>query len=234
MKDRMLNYDVTTYEKGNVFDSVEAVVEEKRYEVIVNKKLSYNLTCSPFNVLELVVGNMWMRNLIDCKEDIRSIDIGDEVIKVELNIEIRTEKRDYKIVNSDVTLPKKMVPQLMNKLQDRANLFSKTGGVHNASLSDGRELISFMEDIGRHNTIDKLMGYSILNKIEICDKIIVFSGRIPFEIINKLSMMAVPIFISKSAPTSLGVDMARRYNITICGFTRGERYHIYSCPDRLV
>lgn len=234
MKDRTLNYDVLTYEDGNVFESVEDVVEEKRYEVIVNEKLSYNLTCSPFNVLELLVGNMWMRNLIDNKEDIKSIDIGEEIIKVELNVEIKNKNRDYKFVNSQLTLSKTKVTELMKKLQDRANLFSRTGGVHNAGLCDGEELIAFMEDIGRHNTVDKLMGYCILNEIDISNKIIVFSGRIPFEIINKLSMMAIPIFISKSAPTSLGVDMARKYNITICGFTRGERYHIYSCPERLV
>lgn len=234
MKDRTLNYDVLTYEDGDVFESVEEVVEEKRYEVIVNEKLSYNLTCSPFNVLELLVGNMWMRNLIDNKDDIKSIDIGEEVIKVWLNIEVKNIKREYKSVDSALTLPKEKVPKLMKKLQDRANLFSKTGGVHNAGLSDGEELIVFMEDIGRHNTVDKLMGYCILNEIDISDKIIVFSGRIPFEIINKLSMIGVPIFISKSAPTSLGVDMAKKYNITICGFTRGERYHIYSCPHRLV
>lgn len=234
MKDRTLNYDVLTYEDGNVFESVEDVVEEKRYEVIVNEKIFYNLTCSPFNVRELLVGNMWMRNLIDNKEDIKSIDIGEEVIKVELNVEIKNKNRDYKFVNSQLTLSKTKVTELMKKLQDRANLFSRTGGVHNAGLCDGEELIAFMEDIGRHNTVDKLMGYCILNEIDISNKIIVFSGRIPFEIINKLSMMAIPIFISKSAPTSLGVDMARKYNITICGFTRGERYHIYSCPERLV
>lgn len=234
MKDRTLNYDVLTYEDGNVFESVEEVVEEKRYEVIVNEKISYNLTCSPFNVLELLVGNMWMRNLIDNKDDIKSIDIGEEVIKVWLNIEVKNIKREYKSVDSALTLPKEKVPKLMKKLQDKANLFSKTGGVHNAGLSDGEELIVFMEDIGRHNTVDKLMGYCILNKIDISDKIIVFSGRIPFEIINKLSMIGVPIFISKSAPTSLGVDMAKKYNITICGFTRGERYHIYSGAQRLV
>lgn len=234
MKDKTLNYDVLTYEDGNVFESVEDVVEEKRYEVIVNEKFSYNLTCSPFNVQELLVGNMWIRNLIDNKDDIKSIDIGEEVIKVWLNIEVKNIKKEYKSVDSDLTLPKEKVPKLMKKLQDRANLFSKTGGVHNAGLSDGEELIVFMEDIGRHNTVDKLMGYCILNEIDISDKIIVFSGRIPFEIINKLSMIGVPIFISKSAPTSLGVDMAKKYNITICGFTRGERYHIYSCPHRLV
>lgn len=234
MKDRTLNYDVLTYEDGNVFESVEDVVEEKGYEVIVNEKIFYNLTCSPFNVLELLVGNMWMRNLIDNKEDIKSIDIGEEVIKVELNVEIKNKNRDYKVVESPLTLSKTKVTELMKKLQDRANLFSRTGGVHNAGLCDGEELIAFMEDIGRHNTVDKLMGYCILNGIDISNKIIVFSGRIPFEIINKLSMMAIPIFISKSAPTSLGVDMARKYNITICGFTRGERYHIYSCPERLV
>lgn len=234
MKDRTLNYEVLTYEDGNVFESVEDVVEEKRYEVIVNEKLFYNLTCSPFNVLELLVGNMWIRNLIDHKDDIKSVDIGEKVIKVELNVEVKNKKRDYKFVNSSLTLPKEKVTLLMKKLQDRANLFSRTGGVHNAGLSDGEEIIAFMEDIGRHNTVDKLMGYCILNEIDISNKIIVFSGRIPFEIINKLSMMAIPIFISKSAPTSLGVDMAKKYNITICGFTRGERYHIYSCPDRLV
>ena len=234
MKDKTLNYDVLTYEDGNMFESVEDVVEEKRYEVIVNEKISYNLTCSPFNVLELLVGNMWMRNLIDNKDDIKSIDIGEEVIKVWLNTEVKNIKREYKSVDSDLTLPKEKVPKLMKKLQYRANLFSKTGGVHNAGLSDGEELIVFMEDIGRHNTVDKLMGYCILNEIDISDKIIVFSGRIPFEIINKLSMIGVPIFISKSAPTSLGVDMAKKYNITICGFTRGERYHIYSGAHRIV
>ncbi|MDO5017795.1 MAG: formate dehydrogenase accessory sulfurtransferase FdhD [Lagierella massiliensis] len=234
MGDRTLNYRVLTYNQGSTFEEIETVVEEKKYNVIVNDEVEFDLTCSPFNVKELVVGNMWMRNFLDSKEDILAISIVQDLIKVSLSKKIKRAKREYKIVDCDITLPLDRVTGLMEKLQKRANLFSKTGGVHSAGLSDGSEIIVYMEDIGRHNTVDKLMGYCILNDISVHDKIMVFSGRIPFEIINKLSMMGIPIFISKSAPTSLGIEMAEKYNITICGFTRGERYHVYSCRDRLV
>ncbi len=234
MEDRTLEYEVITYNGGNCTREVENVVEEVNFQVAVNNERTIYLTGSPFNVKELVVGNLWMRNLLDSKEDIDTLTIDQNLVKVVLNIPLRETERDYRVVRSEKTIEKERVPILMQKLQDRANLFSKTGGVHNAALSDGKELLVFMEDIGRHNTVDKLMGYCILNDINLEDKIMVFSGRIPFEIINKISKMNIPIFISKSAPTSLGVDMARKYNITICGFTRGERYHIYSGDDRIL
>ncbi|WP_300409889.1 formate dehydrogenase accessory sulfurtransferase FdhD [Lagierella sp.] len=234
MEDRTLKYEVLTYNDGNCSRGIENVVEEVNTKVIVNGKKTFNLTSSPFNIEELVIGNMWMRNLLDKKEDIKTIKYTKGLIEVELNILLREEERKYRVVKSDLTLAKKQVPILMKELQDRANLFSRTGGVHNAAISDGQRLLVFMEDIGRHNTVDKLMGYCILNDISLEDKIMVFSGRIPFEIINKLSKMNVPIFISKSAPTSLGVEMARKYNITLCGFTRGERYHIYSDDGRIL
>lgn len=136
--------------------------------------------------------------------------------------------------HSQLGLEPAVLFQLINELYQRSELFKKTGGVHNSLLTDiDQSFIIFREDISRHNTVDKIIGYLLLNDIRIQNKILVISGRISADILLKTAKMKLPILVSPSAPTDMAVKFASQLGITLIGFVRGERFNVYSHSWRL-
>jgi FdhD protein len=114
-------------------------------------------------------------------------------------------------------------------------VFERTGGLHAAALFDGRgALLIVREDIGRHNAVDKVVGWALLNdRIPLSDCILLVSGRGGFEIIQKAIVAGIPVVASVSAPSSLAVQLARELRLTLIGFLRGNRFVIYAGEDRV-
>ncbi len=137
-------------------------------------------------------------------------------------------------IDSSLKISSKSILKLMQEFQQKSNLFMETGAVHSAALSDGRNILVFKEDIGRHNAIDKIIGRTLEEGIDFRDKIILTSGRISSEILLKIQKCIVPLIISRSAPTDQAVKLACELNITIIGFARGNRMNIYSAPERVL
>ncbi|MFU8796917.1 MAG: formate dehydrogenase accessory sulfurtransferase FdhD, partial [Dehalococcoidia bacterium] len=109
-----------------------------------------------------------------------------------------------------------------------SEIFRTTGGVHSAALCDARDILLFSEDIGRHNAVDKIFGRCLLDDISTDDRIVVTSGRISSEILLKVARRNIPIIISKSAPTNLGLKLAGDLGVTLIGFVRGKRMNVYT------
>ena len=124
---------------------------------------------------------------------------------------------------------------LPEKLREAQGLFEATGGLHAAALFDAEgELGALREDVGRHNATDKLLGWAFLEgRLPLRDHAVMVSGRSSFEILQKCLTAGVPIVCAISAPSSLAVDVARRFNITLVGFLRGNRFNVYSAPERV-
>ena len=125
---------------------------------------------------------------------------------------------------------------LPDRLRDRQNVFSQTGGLHAAALFDRNgALLAVREDVGRHNAVDKLIGWAFLDgRTPLSDSIVLVSGRIGFEIAQKCATAGVPVLAAISAPSSLAVDLASRFGMTLVGFLRGERFNIYAHPRRIL
>jgi FdhD protein len=124
---------------------------------------------------------------------------------------------------------------LPEKLREAQGLFDATGGLHAAALFDPEgNLLALREDVGRHNATDKLVGWALLEgRLPLSDHIVMVSGRSSFEILQKCLTAGVPVVCAISAPSSLAVDVAREFGMTLVGFLRGNRFNVYAGHERV-
>ncbi|MFC4425014.1 formate dehydrogenase accessory sulfurtransferase FdhD [Deinococcus navajonensis] len=124
---------------------------------------------------------------------------------------------------------------LPERLRGAQPLFSATGGLHAAGLfTAAGELLAVREDVGRHNAVDKLMGWALAhNRLPLSDHVLLVSSRAGFEIVQKAALAGIPVVCAVSAPTSLAIEVAQSFGITLAGFVRGERFNLYSAPERI-
>ncbi len=125
--------------------------------------------------------------------------------------------------------------ELLQRLQQRSDIFRRTGGVHNVALATGTgEVLAVRADIGRHNALDKLYGHCLRQRIATSDLMAVLSGRISSEILLKAAKLGLPLVLSKSAPTELALALADDIGITVIGFARQDRLNVYTHPERVL
>jgi len=245
-------------EKGS--SSIEDVVaKEFPLTIILNNQELVTLLCSPTNLRYLAVGFLFSEGLLKSKDEIKKIIVDDRrgVVRVETegdeelasaalfkrfitsgcgrgaSFYSAADAQGRVKVESRVEISTLEVLALVNEFQHRSQIYQATGGVHSAALCDIRDILVFSEDIGRHNAIDKIFGECILNDIATDDHIIITSGRISSEILLKVAKRNVPIIVSKSAPTNLGVRLAEDLGVTLIGFVRGKRMNVYSHDWRI-
>ncbi|MGA7190480.1 MAG: formate dehydrogenase accessory sulfurtransferase FdhD [Candidatus Acidiferrales bacterium] len=137
--------------------------------------------------------------------------------------------------NADFRLGAEILVRLPEKLRAAQDVFERTGGLHAAALFDAHgELLVLREDIGRHNAVDKVIGWALLeDRVPIANCVLLVSGRGGFEIVQKAIVAGLPAVASVSAPSSLAVQLARELRLTLIGFLRGRRFVIYSGDDRI-
>ncbi|MDP9862844.1 MULTISPECIES: formate dehydrogenase accessory sulfurtransferase FdhD [Streptosporangium] len=125
---------------------------------------------------------------------------------------------------------------LPHRLREGQGVFGKTGGLHAAGLfTAGGELLAIREDVGRHNAVDKLVGWALMGgRLPLGGHILMVSGRSSYEIMQKALAAGVPVVCAVSAPSSLAVDLAREFGMTLVGFLREERFNLYSAPERVL
>ena len=247
---KQFKFPVTKIENNNVYSFNEDIIGEYPLALILDDEHINTFLCTPENLKELVVG--YLKN----KGYINSID---QLLKYDLDFENRTchisinkNKKDSNeeqislnpydflnaspVNNTDIKIKSQYIYKIMKQNLTSSKLFKDTGGVHSVAIFDNqsKEIISIEEDVARHNAMDKVIGYCVLNNISLKDKIILVSGRISCEMISKAAKSEIPIVISKSAPTNLSIEISKKVNISLVGFVRGERMCIYSNPERII
>jgi FdhD protein len=243
---------------GGRIETEDTVVRELSLTIFLNGKELITLLCSPSALDALAVGFLFSEGIIKNRDEIGEIavDAGGGMVRVSTTGDIEPDawslsrpiitsagkKRSslnpagfihHPRIESGVTISAGETMALVNEFQRRSAVFQATGGVHSAALCDTREILVFADDIGRHSAIDKVLGHCLLQGIATDDRIVVTSGRIPSEILLKAARARVPIVVSVSAPTDLGVKLADGLGITVIGFVRGDRMNVYTHAERV-
>jgi FdhD protein len=257
--DKHQSRNVISVQGESASEEVRSVVREVPLTVSVNgRELITLLTTGDAN-RELAIGFLLSEGFLSIKEDLKSIRVDDEagIADLELTgdldlIEKLWGKRaitsgcgkgatfyhvldsiQARPVTSEMTVTPAQVYALMRELNRLSLLYKETGGVHNSALADGERILLFKDDIGRHNAVDKLRGTCFLQDIPLGNKVLITTGRMSSEIVVKVAKMGVPILVSRSAPTSLALDLADRSGLTLIGYVRGEKMIVYTGKQRI-
>ena len=250
--------EITKIKDKEKIKSKDYLVREYPLELYVNDQKWITLLCTPEYLKELAIGYFYSEALFDNKGQILDIKTNENKLYIELDIDnfnfyenthrilssgcgksmVHTflDGRHLKKVKSEYKFSTNFFFTNIRKIQKEAELFQKTGGVHNTLLcgqEKDEEKSIFRADIGRHNAVDKIVGYCILNNISIEDKVLFSSGRVSSEILLKTARAGIPVLASRSAATDQAVKLAYRLGITLISFLRGKRMNIHTHSQRI-
>ncbi len=219
--------------------------------IILNNQELVTLLCSPTNLKYLAAGFLRSEGLLKSKDEVKKIMVDNErgVVRVETveDKEIAQDVLFKRIISSgcgrgasfysaadaasqkiesQMEISADEIFALVNEFQHGSAVYLATGGVHSAALCDRKSMLVFSEDIGRHNAIDKIFGKCLLEDIPTDDRVVITSGRISSEVLHKVAKRGIPILISISAPTNLGVRIAANLGVTLISSVRGKRMNV--------
>lgn len=231
----------------------DEIALEKKLRILVNGKDVLSLYCSPSMIRELAAGLITTEGIIQGEwcSDRMSIEYGEEIVvdipaegEVSAQGAVRTSgciggityQHDEGLGKADYqgTIERQLLIELFKKFQNISKPYQMTGCIHSAALADRSQLLIHAEDIGRHNAVDKLIGYCLLEQIHMHDKIMLVSGRLSSEIAYKCARWKVPIVASRTAPTLRAVEIAEQAGVTMIGFLREKRFNIYCNAERIL
>ena len=137
-------------------------------------------------------------------------------------------------VSNGSAIESNQVRSLVERLFDSQELYRKTGGVHTSILTDGDQVTILAEDIGRHNSLDKIAGRLLLEEVEFTQRLLLTTGRISSDMLQKAARIGAGIVISRTSPTSMSVELAEKWGITLIGYARRDRFNLYTHPVRII
>jgi len=233
-----------------LIETHKPVISEHSLELFVNSESWISFVCSPTDLKELAVGFLWNENVITDKNQIQKIRLKSDLSAIEISVDgdvlkptkfhrtsTGTEPQHTKanIANGkNSRYPAKELPLLYNRFSLEQKLHDHAGGFHSACLSDGLEINLVMEDIGRHNCVDKLAGAWLLGKQDFRPAILMLSGRISSEMVMKSLALGVSFLVSRTTPTALAIEMAQEAGICLVGYMRANQFEVYSHGEYLV
>jgi FdhD protein len=222
---------------------------EMELTIYVNQKALVTILCTAAKLDYLAIGYLYAEGIISGIDDVASMRVSED----ESLADVRLNDSGYELptlrklgcsgssifktqgqrVDSDLVVTPAEVLSLMNQLQEQMELYRLSGGVHTSALSDTGNLLVVAEDIGRHNTLNKLQGECLLRDISTKDRILMTTGRVSSEMLLKAAKMQVPVIVSRHSPTKNAILLAYDLGITLVGQARGDRLAVYSHPKRL-
>ena len=233
-----------------------SVIVETPVSLTVNGEAWVSFMCTPVLLEAMAVGFLFNEGVIDAMDevsDVRVCEHGDNV-DVWLNhavdkptkwtrtsgcsggmtaVESIARPRAVSAPNG-LVLPASGISHLVEMLFDAQDLYRETGGVHTSALTDGERIILSAEDIGRHNTLDKIAGVCLMQNVWPERRILITTGRISSEMLQKAVRLGASILISRTSPSSLSIELAEQWGITLIGYARRNRFNLYAHSERIL
>lgn len=248
--------EVIRLEKGAISTISVELVREYPLKLVVNGRELVTLVASPHQLDYLVVGFLRLQGFIQGLDDLHMLGICQEqgVAQVRIRGEVPERLRPTLTTGcgsgitfdlpegptaKNMALPEEScfdpvaIFDLFRELHGQAELFRQHGGVHSAAIGDGRALLLWAEDLGRHNTLDRLAGEALFKKCDLRGSMLVTSGRISSEMVIKAGRLGIALLASRTAVTNLAVDLANRLGICLAGYVRREVLEVYTHPQCL-
>lgn len=250
---KSIHYEKYEFRKWEAFDA-ETIVEAP-VSLTVNGEVWLTFMCTPVDLEAMAVGFLFNEGIIESFKEVEDVHVcehGDNVdVWLNRGVEQPTSWRRTSGCTGGVTavdalarvdvsfrgdhpiVTPEAVGRLVEQLFEAQSLYRETGGVHTSGLSDGEKIVILAEDIGRHNTLDKIAGLCLMKNACPETRLLITTGRISSEMLQKAARMRVPILISRTSPSSLSIEMAERYGITLIGYARRHRFNVYTDPQRV-
>jgi len=224
---------------------------ERELTVYVNLRELVTILCTPAKLNYLVLGFLYSEGIISGLGDVTMMRVCDDESEVDVrlsnpNLELPTKRRltsgcgggatfttQAQRLDSTLAATPAEVRSLMKQLQEQIELSQASSGMHASALCDTGNRLVVAEDIGRHNTLDKIQGECLLRGVSTRDRLLLTTGRVSSEMLLKAARMQAPVVVSRHSPTGSAVSLAHDLGIALVGHVRGSRLLVYSHPERL-
>ena len=208
------------------------LVREEEWGIMVNGEGLAILNCLPFHLEQLAVGHLFSLGRLRRADEIIKVDIDKEAKKIDVKLN-QPNSPGRPLDEGDISLSASDIHRLQREFNERSELFRKTGAVHSVALADRDGLLIFIEDVARHNALDKVIGEMVLREMPASNKALIFSGRPALDMLRKVCATDVRLLIAPGAPTAAAVRLARDKGITLLGFVREDNINIYTHDRRI-
>jgi FdhD protein len=247
---------IYSYHSGRLSAGEAAVVREFPLRLIVNGRDLATLIVSPHDLRFLVAGFLRVNGFVRTVDDFEMLSVCTDMSTANVRVKGDIPEKLKPVLTSGCgtgitfTLPGSDLParkgvsevgtitpadlfSLMEELARRAEQYRTHGGIHSAAVGEGGKIHFYAEDLGRHNTVDRLAGESLLKGVDLAGKTLVTSGRISSEMVAKAAHLGIAAIASRTSPTDMAVRLADERGITVVGYVRGGKFIVYSHPERL-
>ena len=252
MAEGVVKADWYDYRRG--WEMVQGeIIEEALMTIYVNGRELMTIMSTPGEWDHLALGFLKNEGFIDDMDEVDHVYVNDRgcCVDVWLHHAIDSHRRkiltsgcgrgltfddvlsEIEPVDEDLRIEPDALAQRFTELHEPGSLHARARGVHSAGLSDGDAVLALTEDIGRHNAIDKLMGACMVQGIETRGRVLLATGRISSEMLQKGARMRCPIVASRKSPTSMSIEMAKVLDITLVGYVRRNTMRVYTHPQRM-
>ncbi|MFN2212272.1 MAG: formate dehydrogenase accessory sulfurtransferase FdhD [Anaerolineales bacterium] len=250
----LVDVNFQQFHAGQSVPKTGGLIVEKPVALFVNGDLWITFMCTPNKLKALALGFLFNEGIIEDLGQIAEFRICDHGDTIDIWLKHKVDKPrewkrtsgctggytalDLETVKPDfdqrATLAAEQVQQLVEKLFESQDLYKKTGGVHTSILTDGDQLIISAEDVGRHNSMDKVAGLYLMGDERFSKKVLLSTGRISSDMLQKAASIGAAIVISRTSPTSMSVELAKKWGVTLIGYARRDRFNVYAHPSRIV
>lgn len=246
-----------SYRNGRLESGEKEVVREFPLKLTVNHREIATLICSPHDLKFLVAGFLRLQGFVRTVEDFLMLSVCNDFGIANVGIRGEVPDRLRPVLTSGCgagigftfnkpaqdpstpcgTSPRNYRPSeifaMMEQLARLAENYKNHGGIHSAAVGDGSSILLYAEDLGRHNTLDRIAGEALLKGIDLSGTMLVTSGRVSTELSAKAATLGISMIASRTSPTDMAVKMCEEAGIVLVGYVRGGRFTIYTCPERI-